>query len=184
MSLTPGISYSLNINSLLADISSSVSRIKGGADEHVPVAQNGGFFPVSETSAYALSFGGVLSGRSLFSVQEYISENPQKDTGAERYKRNIYNQDTKTVPETSEPLSTYSFKDFVRAENKSIFYQKASAAYQGMPLVSAVENNAYAATGTRNYAVHSYNYVNDINKQPQVLIDFMHEYNRNFNFEI
>ena len=34
-----------------------------------------------------------------------------------------------------------------------------------------------------DYAVNMYNSVRDINQQPHILIDFMHEYNRNYNFE-
>ena len=116
-------------------------------------------------------------------MQSYGSETAAKDTGAERYKRNVYTYADKSS--SSEPLNTYTFKDFISTETKSNYYQQATALYQGGISPLALENNSYSSrSDIRNYAVHSYSYVADINKPSPVLIDFMHEYNRNFNFEI
>lgn len=46
------------------------------------------------------------------------------------------------------------------------------------------ENTQPRSRQNLEYAVNSYNYVFNINKEPTVLIDFMHEYNRSFDFMI
>lgn len=185
MALSSGINYSLKIDKLLTDIYSSVNDInskRAGFQSDTPTSS--GTWPQPSVSAEAFSgYSSALNGQSLFSVQSYGSETAAKDSGAERYKRNVYTDADKSS--SSEPLNTYTFKDFISTETKSNYYQQATALYQGGISPLALENNSYSSrSDIRNYAVHSYSYVADINKPSPVLIDFMHEYNRNFNFEI
>ena len=127
-----------------------------------------------------------ISGNSLYSVQQYASSHPQKDRQAAygEYYKQSQNTDLPAA-QTEEPLSSYTFKDFVTSQNKSIFYQQATSIYKGGTLGLETFSNMTGNKGlNRNYAVNAYNYVYNINKQPSVLIDFMHEYNQNFNVEI
>ena len=184
MALSSGINYSLKIDKLLTDIYSSVNDInskRAGFQSDTPTSS--GTWSQPSVSAEAFSgYSSALNGQSLFSVQSYGSE-AAKDTGAERYKRNVYTY-ADSAP-NSEPLNTYTFKDFISTDTKSSYYRQAAALYQGGISPLALENNSYSSrSDIRSYAVHSYNYVADINKPSPVLIDFMHEYNRNFNFEI
>lgn len=184
MALSSGINYSLKIDKLLTDIYSSVNSINSRKGEYQPETSPASNAWQPSTTAEAFSgYASALNGESLFSVQSYGSETTSKDTGAERYKRNVYTSShTSSQPE---PLNTYTFKDFINTENKVNFYKQATTLYQGGISPLGIENNSYSSrSDIRHYAVHSYSYVADINKPSPVLIDFMHEYNRNFNFEI
>ena len=184
-----GIStQTLNISNLLKDISVSVSKLTGG--EGASSTQQSSFDSQAVANSQTpLNFSyniAQISGNSLYSVQQYASSHPQKDRQAAygEYYKQSQNTDL-PASQTEEPLSSYTFKDFVTSQNKSIFYQQATSIYKGGTLGLETFSNMTGNKGlNRNYAVNAYNYVYNINKQPSVLIDFMHEYNQNFNVEI
>lgn len=80
-------------------------------------------------------------------------------------------QDTKADSETSSSgaFQQNSYLDSKSSFSVHSFMSENFPSYRRKPL---------------DYAVNSYNYNSNINKQSPVLIDFMHEHNRNFDFKI
>ena len=178
----------LNVSNLLKDISVSVSKLTGeDSASSVPSPSFGSQSALQNLDTLNFSYNiGHISGNSLYSVQQYASSHPLKEhqTAYGEYYKQSQNPDLPSSP-AEEPLSSYTFKDFVNSQNKSLFYQQASSIYKGGTLGLETFSNLTGTRGlSRSYAVNAYNYVYNINKQPSVLIDFMHEYNQNFNVEI
>ncbi len=186
MAISATQGYQLEIDKLLQSIGSSAERL-GGKKEFTPsTEQIAGKVQTEISSGQA-----YLEPKSSFSVQEYVSANPLEESAAQRYRQSLYNkQDKEKNLETAETSGT-NFSEIlskIGVESKEKAYDKATQSYS-----SSRENNGINESimnmnkefsySVLDYAVNMYNSVRDINQQPHILIDFMHEYNRNYNFE-
>ena len=186
MSISATQGYQLEIDKLLQSINSSAERLRGknNFDVFQELQNNIKTTEIKSGQAY-------LEPKASFSVQEYISANPWQESATERYKQSLYKKQEKK--ENFEPLKTsrIDFTEILKqigAENKVDAYEKVSQNYIAPQKENSINTtimnmNKEFSYATLDYAVNSYTYVQEINHQPHILIDFMHEYNRNFNFE-
>lgn len=181
--------YTTEINRLLENISSSANRL---VSKKFPNAQqsnteNQKGFSLVDIATPSASY---LEAKASFNVQEYVSANPYKDTGAEKYKRNIYgnSQQNQATAETTSAEGTNfaAFMPEITPQNKNMVYNQASNIYNA-PLKAEQQNITQTAQdfsySRLDYALNAYNYVKEVNQEPKILINLMHPNNRNFHFE-
>ena len=148
------------------------------------------FSVVRDVLEKAESFGSSseFAGKSV--LLEYVSANPYKDTGAEKYKRNIYgnSQQNQATAETTSAEGTNfaAFMPEITPQNKNMVYNQASNIYNA-PLKAEQQNITQTAQdfsySRLDYALNAYNYVKEVNQEPKILINLMHPNNRNFHYE-
>lgn len=194
------ISASLN-NSLLGilttDINKSVQNITAknnsfgistiDADIKAPVNNNFSSFSVNN---YAFSY---LEPQALYNVQRFVSEevDGQKLKQQRQKEANIsndnQNENTKNVQE-QENINTISFGSELEQVTSTIDFAKATEIYNQNHAKNSFNNNLSLENRNDNnstqYAANSYNYIFNINKEPTVMLDFMHKYNKSFDFRI
>ncbi len=184
ISVTQG--YQLEIDKLLQSIGASAERLSG--KESFSVAQEA----KNQAIPAEISFGqAYLEPKASFTVQEYVSDNPLQESAAEKYRKSLYNKPDKEKNLESAETSGLDFSEILNrlgTENKVEAYDKVAQSYIQPQENAGLNANIMNMTkefsySTLDYAVNTYNYVQDINRQPHILIDFMHEYNRNYNFE-
>ncbi len=178
--------YQLEIDKLLQSIGASAERLSGKESFSVaPEAKN-------PTISAEIAVGqAYLEPKASFTVQEYVSDNPLQESAAEKYRQSLYNKADKEKNLGTAETSGFNFSEILNrlgTEDKVEAYDKVTHSY-----AQPQENTGFNANimnmnkefsySTLDYAVNTYNYVQDINRQPHILIDFMHEYNRNYNFE-
>lgn len=178
--------YQLEIDKLLQSIGASAERLSG--KESFSVAQDA----KNQAIPAEISFGqAYLEPKASFTVQEYVSDNPLQESAAEKYRKSLYNKPDKEKNLESVETSGLDFSEILNrlgTESKVEAYDKVAQSYIKPQENAGLNANIMNMTkefsySTLDYAVNTYNYVQDINRQPHILIDFMHEYNRNYNFE-
>lgn len=194
------ISASLN-NSLLnvftTDINKSVQNIMAknnnfdASKVNTDVAsQINNSFNSFSTNNYAFSY---LEPQALYNVQRFASEDvdSQKLKQQRQKEANISNdnqeENTNNVQE-HEDINAISFGSELEQVTSTIDFAKASEIYNQNNTKVTVNSSFSLENRNDNnstqYVANSYNYIFNINKEPTVMLDFMHKYNKSFDFRI
>ena len=177
-------SLSPDFSGLTAEISKSVSHIRAKAAAlHLNSPETAGTENVNgfQLNGCAVSY---LEPQSLFAVQKFVSETGEGERlNRQPRQKNVFNEEGKNAPEIGQAETPVSFWEELASVadyssfRQGLFAYGTAAAETGnlfiMPGQEAV-SGAYAAN----------DYVAGINSRPQVLIDFMHEFNRSFDYTI
>lgn len=194
------ISASLN-NSLLnvftTDINKSVQNIIAKNNNfdvskvNIDVAsQINNSFNSFSANNYAFSY---LEPQALYNVQRFASEDVdgQKLKQQRQKEANISNdnqkENTNNVQE-HEDINAISFGSELEQITSTIDFAKASEIYNQNNTKAKVNSSFSLENRNDNnstqYVANSYNYIFNINKEPAVMLDFMHKYNKSFDFRI
>ncbi len=182
----------LNLRQVTADISRSVENLR--LREQGPYER--GLTTQTETEAQQNQavFGGYtvtyLAPQAVYAIQSFVSGNDEVE---EQSRGNVFRDaeqtETGRKPELSaDETDGISFQDELFALQNNNDYAGAARAYalnggtSGNLVVTA--GGEGLISGGFGYAAAAYDYVFNINSQPQILIDYMHEYNRSFDFRI
>lgn len=182
----------LNLRQVTADISHSVENLR--LKEQGPYERGLTTQTETETQQNQAVFGGYtvtyLAPQAVYAIQSFVSGN---DEIGEQRRGNVFRDaeqtETGLKPELSaDETDEISFQDELFALQNNNDYAGAARAYalnggaSGNLVVTA--GGEGLISGGFGYAAAAYDYVFNINAQPQVLIDYMHEYNRSFDFRI
>lgn len=143
------------------------------------------------------TFGGEVS-RLLESISTSAEKIAYKKKGqrdaSNPYVQNPALETTSSTPELSgwnekfiEPKTSVSLQEYI---SQHPFKDSAAEKYKHQVYQTEKESQNLLATNTDfswsrlEYAVSSYNQVQGINTPPKILINVMHEYNRDFRFEV
>lgn len=174
-----------DFSGLTAEISRSVSHIKEKAAQS-PEAN----FSTTQAQNNVFSFNGYavsyLEPQALYTVQKMASDITGEKLNRNRQEKNVLNEEQKAPQETekSENLTSFweelsSFEDnSLRLYGFSAYGLKVSTTdklFGVMPITQSISTS---------YASEAYNTVANLNTPQQVLIDFMHEFNRSFDYTI
>lgn len=173
--------YSADINRLLTEV---YSYTRAFQTPETPAAVSVELPPIGQVNAASYSY---MEPSLSFSVQQYLSAEPEGKNTAGKYAGDVYRDNSSATPETGAVFNTLSFGDELSRQTKPLIYARAAGIYGSSPVSGAINNMLGKDTlsvSALEYAVNSYNYVYNINRRPQVLIDFMHEYNRSYDIEI
>lgn len=185
-----------DFSGLTADISRSVSTIKAKAqvlrNDSIPSAQNqsaGSAFKSFSLNNYAVSY---LEPQALYSLHRFVAETDDAEKLKQQNRRpNIFKDDENAAPESAgetNPDDKISFwEEFSQNLNGTILRQTMEA--YGVQSSAVDSSAAFLAAATPSkvsgsYAAGAYDYVFNINTEPKVLIDFMHEFNRSYDYKI
>lgn len=184
----------LDFSAITSDIAKSVSNIKakmsGGQFEvaNQAVEQQKTSFEGLSLNNYAVSY---LEPNASFSVQKFASETLNAEK-SQKHQKNIFNEDEASVNDNSKQSRNIGGINFLEELSESLSksdevrgieaYQKAAAS---APASSEFFNfNHYFQQANIEYAANAYDYVFNINAEPKVLIDYMHNFNRSFDYTI
>lgn len=182
------------IQNLTSRISTSVENIKSGragrfTAGNVPDSQ--GSDSRFNVAGNVFSFGvSYLEPNMLSAVQRFVQE---ADAGKMRENRthreqvegeeNLVAQKAENLPETDMPDFAEAldsvFADKQTQEVREGFKTDSSAAEKTVRTYSSAVEGISAG-----YVSSAYDYVFNINNRPQIKIEFMHKYNRNFDYTI
>ena len=161
-------SLSPDFSGLTAEISKSVSHIRAKAAAlHLNSPETAGTENVNgfQLNGCAVSY---LEPQSLFAVQ-----------------KNVFNEEGKNAPEIGQAETPVSFWEELASVADYSSFRQGLFAYG---TAAAETGNLFIMPGQEAvsgaYAANAYDYVAGINSRPQVLIDFMHEFNRSFDYTI
>lgn len=185
-----------DFSGLTADISKSVNTIKAKTqalqnDLTPPVqSQNAeSSFKSFSLNNYAVSY---LEPQALYSLHRFVAEADDSERLKQQTRRqNIFNNDENTaLGSTGEtnPDDKISFWEELSQNTDSSNLRQVLQAY-GVQSSSSDSSAAFLAAATPSkvsgfYAAEAYDYVFNINTEPKVLIDFMHEFNRSYDYKI
>lgn len=186
-----------DFSGITSEISKSVSNIKAKAQamqfeapSPEPAVANSNFNNLSSNN-YAVSY---LEPHALYSLQKFVSEADDASKLRQQNKqKNIFNSEdeAQTTAAGEETQSTENGISFLEAltgssDNSTLLHgleaYRQSQSGQGNEHFLAMKGQA--APIESSYATGAYNYVFNINAKPQVLIDFMHEFNRSYDYTI
>lgn len=183
-----------DFSKITSEISQSVSNIKGKTSAlklQLPLEENA---PQNNYNNFGLGSFAVsyLEPGASFAVHKFVSENQEgenlrKQAGQERDVRNGEDVKAATSGDETEGTSGVSFLDELYNRITSVSSQQADKAYrQDYSFVAPVSvfGGENANSSRPDKAAQAYDYVFNINAPRKVLIDFMHGYNRNFDFSI
>lgn len=173
---------------LTAEISKSVSQIKEKAatlnlETSFPTAENQNNI-FNGINSYAVSY---LEPQALYTVQKLASDIAQGEKlNRNRQEKNVLNEDQKAPQQTKQAENQTSFWEMLNTFEDSSLRLYGFSAY-GMNVEN--KNNLLATMPfvqsiNASYAANAYDTVANLNTPPQVLIDFMHEFNRSFDYTI
>lgn len=168
-----------SVKSLKAKSAGSFSPAAGNSSENAGKAYQPGFI-----YNFAVSY---LEPSASFNIHEILSEKqPDLQKEREKGRQVMDNADEAAAGRQSNEVSAASFADLLGVN--TIQYSPAEVARLYQPLMPAENLFTYTGeqVGTENSrkAAAAYDYVFNINKVPDVLIDFMHPANRSFNYTI
>ena len=179
-------SLSPDFSGLTAEISKSVSHIRAKAAAlHLNSPETAGTENVNgfQLNGCAVSY---LEPQSLFAVQKFVSEAGEGERlNRQPRQKNVFNEEGKNAPEIGQAETPVSFWEELASVadyssfRQSLFAYGTAAAETGNLFIMPGQE---AVSGA--YAANAYDYVAGINSRPQVLIDFMHEFNRSFDYTI
>ena len=177
-----------DFSNLTAEISKSVSQIKEktatlNLETSFPTAENQSNV-FSNLNSYAVSY---LEPQALYTVQKLASDIAQGEKlNRNQQEKNVLNEEQKEPQQTEKTENQTSFWEMLNAFEDSSLRLYGFSAY-GMN----VENKSnllatmpFVQSINASYAANAYDTVANINTPPQVLIDFMHEFNRSFDYTI
>lgn len=184
----------LDFSAVTADIAKSVNNIKAKAQSlqfevtaHNSNQINTGFENLSLNN-YAVSY---LEPSSSFSVQKFVSDTSSAERPQNK-QQNIFNEEEGSVKDKNSQSQNINGLNFLEELSGSLSkadeargietYQKASAATASKS--EFFNFNNFFQQANVEYAANAYDYVFNINAEPKILIDFMHEFNRSFDYTI
>lgn len=179
-------SLSPDFSGLTAEISKSVSHIRAKAaalrPETTEIAQPENFKGLP-LNGCAVSY---LEPQASFAIQKFVSETrAEEKLNRQPSQKNVLNDEEKNTPEIEPTETAVSFAEELASTvdfsslRYGLFAYGATAADAGNLFIMPGQETV---SGT--YAAGAYDYVAGINSQPQILIDFMHEFNRSFDYTI
>ncbi len=179
-----------SLRQVTADIAESVARLKG---QNFSETQANAAEAQGQTAAktqlildgYAVSY---LAPQSAYAVQSFVSE----DAEISKRQGNVY-KDTQEA--LTEEQSRAANEDNLVSFREELLSLQANADYAGAARAYAFgagfsENQVLSVSGAGytegsfSYATAAYDYVFSLNRKPDILIDYMHEYNRDFDFKV
>ena len=176
-----------DFSNLTAEISRSVERIKEKTAtlnletnyQTASQTQTNNFSP----NSYAVSY---LEPQALYTVQKLASEIGSGEHLNQEQKQNILNEEQRAPAELEQLENQKSFWEELSTLEDNSFRLYGFSAY-GMRVFS--ENNLFgmlpvSQSVTTFRAADAYNEAANLNTPPQVLIDFIHEFNRKFDYTI
>lgn len=175
-----------DFSNLTTEISKSVNYIRSKAtDVHFntpDVAQNDAFNNFS-LHGYAVSY---LEPQALFSIHKFVSETEQGEKlNRQSQHKSIFNEDEKNTSDIDKTKKATGFAEELSTTADFSSLRYGISAYQTtIPRNDSPFIIPEHETVSGIYATGAYTYVADINSKPQVLIDFMHEFNRSYDYII
>ena len=179
-------SLSPDFSGLTAEISKSVSHIRAkAAAPHLNPPETAGTENVNgfQLNGCAVSY---LEPQSLFAVQKFVSEAGEGEKlNRQPRQKNVFNEEGKNAPEIGQAETPVSFWEELASVADYSSFRQGLFAYG---TAASETGNLFIMPGQETvsgaYAANAYDYVAGINSRPQVLIDFMHEFNRSFDYTI
>lgn len=122
----------------------------------------------------------------MFAVQKFVSEAGEGERlNRQPRQKNVFNEEGKNAPEIGQAETPVSFWEELASVADYSSFRQGLFAYG---TAAAETGNLFIMPGQEAvsgaYAANAYDYVAGINSRPQVLIDFMHEFNRSFDYTI
>jgi len=188
-----GSSSAYNLNSITAQISESVQRIKTASlnrpeislpSENYSGESSGQSFSLHN---FAISY---LEPRALYSLQRMISEAPEQMNKDGRSQLKADNKEQKSPDNIK--TQAFSEADF-NNELEQIFsaadYAKVTAVYRravrvDVPEVTLLFGGSPVSEDPARYAANAYNTAAELNHNKEPLIELMHDNNRKFDYKI
>lgn len=179
-----------SLRQVTADIAESVARLKAqrSAETQADAADVQGQTAAKTQlilDGYTVSY---LTPQSAYAVQSFVSE----DAEISKRQGNVYKDAedalTREQPSTLNEDNSISFREELLSLQANADYAGAARAYAfgagfSENQVLSVSGAGYTEGGF-SYAAAAYEYVFSLNRQPDILIDYMHEYNRDFDFKV
>lgn len=139
-------------------------------------------------NSYAVSY---LEPFSLYSVQKIVSEAAEEMPGtksAANCVRTAKPQEKKAA-ESAHYIGGFGFAEELAQVASAADYAKAAAIYGqrfsiDVPEVNWLFGGNADSENQVSYAARAYHTAAELNREKEPLIDFMHEYNRNFDYKI
>lgn len=176
-----------NFSNLTTEISHSVVRIK---EKALAISSETDFSAVQNQNnilalnSYAVSY---LEPQALYTVQRLASDISQGEKlNRNKQEQNVLNEEQKEPQQTEKTENQTSFWETLNAfEDSSLRLYGFSAYGMNVTNKSNLLTTLPLLQNTNfSYAANTYNKVANLNAPPQILIDFMHEFNRSFDYTI
>ena len=187
--ISSGLTATYDVNGLTAKIFSTVQNIKAqeqGFSQAVSQKEN--TFSGFTLHNYAVSY---LEPKLVYSLHHMLSEAPEGPREQPTHKGLNPNQgeETKTLGTSEEHIEKINFASELDQSSSKADYAKVSAIYQqavgvnNLDVTLLFEGKPVDVNPSR-YAAEAYTTAANLNKQPEPLIELMHDYNRNFDYKI
>ena len=193
MALTGINAMPYDLSALSAQISDSVRNIKAKAavvPQNVGSSDNSaGTYTAQPFSlnSYAVSY---LEPFSLYSVQKIVSEAAEEMPEQNRRQLRPDGETAeKKAAESAHYIGGFGFAEELAQVASAADYAKAAAIYGqrfsiNVPEVNWLFGGNADSENQVSYAARAYHTAAELNREKEPLIDFMHEYNRNFDYKI
>ena len=182
------------IQNLTSRISTSVENIKSGRAGRFTAGNvsdrqgNNSCFNVEDN---VFSFGvSYLEPNMLSAVQRFVQETEAGKMRENQTRREQVESEENQAAQKSENLSETDMPDFAEALD-SVFTDNRTQAVReelktdNLAAEKAVRTYSLTVEGiSAGYVSSAYDYIFNINNRPQIKIEFMHKYNRSFDYMI
>lgn len=187
--ISSGLTASYDVNGLTAKIFNTVQNIKAqeqGFAQSVSRTEN--TFSGFALHNYAVSY---LEPKVVYSLHHILSDAPE-NTQEQQTPKGLNPQSeekTKTLGTAEETVEKVSFAAELGSSSSKADYAKVSAIYRqavginNLDVTLLFEGKPVDVNPLR-YAAEAYTTAANLNKQPEPLIELMHDYNRNFDYKI
>lgn len=178
-----------DFSKITSEISQSVNNIKGKSvalrleipNQEVSTSAN-------YINSYAVSY---LEPSVSYSIHKFVSENPNSEQLKKQQQENNVSKDEENksgkIAEEMESSSAISFQEELAQNVSKLDFAKISEIYRNNGNYSTA-NTIFGQTNTQVFQpekiAQTYDYIANVNAKKHVLIDFMHEFNRNYDFSI
>lgn len=178
-----------DFSKITSEISQSVNNIKGKTASlrlEIPNSE------VSTSANYVSNFAvPYLEPSVSYSIHKFVSENPNSEQlKKQSQEKNIYKDEEGNLDKINEEIENsfgISFQEELAQSVSKLDFGKIAEIYRNNGNYSTA-NTIFGQTDAQvsqpEKVAQTYDYVANINAKNRVLIDFMHEFNRNHDLSI